>query len=163
MIVDKFWSLKLMAIPFTLKDAMIRALEMAGDAHQLHAERNDEIKARYAAKLGKMVVDDLEGLKKRSAIEDEQHSEQMAALRDLNEALDKANKFLREARSRPENTPRMASLRIAEKGFDDSGLDETARDRLIKILTPAMSRQNLDPEEALRRGIMLQRMHPNLN
>jgi hypothetical protein len=159
MIIDPYRSLKAMAIPINLRDAMLHALEMAGAAHRRFAERDAEIKRRFADEITKTVTADLDGLRKLSSIEDSEHVERMEALREFNEALDRANRFLRAARGRPENTPRMASLRIAEKGFDDSGLDDAARDRLIKILTPAMTRQGIDPEEALRQGILLQRMH----
>lgn len=163
MIIDPYRSLKAMAIPINLRDAMMHALEMAGAAHRRFAERDAEIKRRFADEITKTVTADLDGLRKLSSIEDAEHAERMDALRDLNEALDKANKFLRGARGRPENTMNLGRLRLIEKGADDSKLDDTARDRLITILGPEMTRQGIDPEEALRRGIMLQRMYPNLN
>ena len=46
MIIDPYRSLKAMAIPINLRDAMLHALEMAGAAHRRFAERDAEIKRR---------------------------------------------------------------------------------------------------------------------
>ena len=88
----------------------------------------------------------------------ERHDAEIAAIDELNASLETANARLRKVRSRPERALHLSKLRIVEKGFDDREADDAARARLIKILKPAMARDNIDPETALRDGIMLDRV-----